>query len=82
MKNKTLGAKNLQKVGVFFDIRPYLYINKELRVESGEWRTENGKRKAENFSKSEWRVESGEFDGTNETNETNETNGRNFQRPQ
>ncbi len=55
MKNKTLGAKNLQKVGVFFDIRPYLYINKELRVESGE------------------------FDGTNETNETN---GRNFQRPQ
>ena len=56
MKNKTLGAKNLQKVGVFFDIRPYLYINKE------------------------WRVESGEFDGTNETNETNKTNGRNFQR--
>ncbi|MBR2859821.1 MAG: hypothetical protein IKB90_07055 [Alistipes sp.] len=34
MKNKTLGAKNLQKVGVFFDIRPYLYINKEWRVES------------------------------------------------
>ena len=53
MKNKTLGAKNLQKVGVFFDIRPYLYINKELRVESGELRTESGKRKTENFSKSE-----------------------------
>ena len=28
----------------------------------------------------ELRVESWEFDGTNETNETNETNGRNFQR--
>ena len=26
MKNKTLRAKNLQKVDVFFNIRPYLYI--------------------------------------------------------
>ena len=26
MKNKILWAKNLQKVGIFFHLRPYLYI--------------------------------------------------------
>ena len=60
MKNKTLGAKNLQKVGVFFDIRPYLYINKEWRVESGEWRVESGEFDGTNE--------------TNETNKTNGRN--------
>jgi hypothetical protein len=41
MKNKTLRAENLQKVALFFNLRPYLYIILGVKVKSWakkEWR--------------------------------------------